>query len=299
VKKKPPKPNTLTLRHNGTISSAKGLRRDLYHDLYHFLISLTWPRFLLLLSAGFFLTNLAFGTAYYLLPLSEFDGLAQGGSVPLFFQSFFFSVQTFATIGYGKVSPVGMFSNLIVTFEAFVGLVSVAVGTGLVFARFARPRARVLFSRNILFTKHDGQQCLMFRISNERRNQIVDASVGISFILNGVTQEGESFRKIHDLLLRRKRSPVFALTWSVFHDITESSPLFGMHHKEMEKRSAMFAVSLSGIDETLSQTIHARHTYCPEAFVWNRKFVDILFPGDNGDAIIDIGKFHDTESLPA
>lgn len=269
----------------------RGLRAA--NDLYHFLLSISWPRFVALFSAAFTFVNVIFGAAYASLPAAEMRGLDGLVGHDRFLHCFFFSVQTFATIGYGGMSPAGIAANLVMTVEAFLGLSSTALATGLVFSRFARPRARVLFSRNMVVTTLDGTPSLVFRVANERFNQIVDAQVSVVLARNEQTAEGEAFRKLYDLRLRRARSPLFALTWTIIHPIDESSPLHGKSGDTLAATLPQLIVTLSGIDETVSQTIHARHSYLASDIVWNRRFADVIRRGDDGRMYVELARFHE------
>jgi inward rectifier potassium channel len=257
-------------------------------DAYHGLLATTWPRFVAVLVLGYTAINVVFALLYSVVP----DAVANNhaGSVV---DDFFFSVQTLATIGYGIMYPQTLYGNVLVAIESTVGILMLPVVTGLVFAKFARPTARVVFSERALITTRDGVQSFVFRMANLRRNQIVDARARVVLARQETTPEGEVIRRIHDLPLVRNESPLFALTWAAVHPITAASPLAGATRALLEEWNAEIVVSLVGIDETLSQTIHARWSYLPGEIVWGGQYADVLFDLPDGRRRIDYSRFHE------
>ncbi|MEY3867395.1 MAG: hypothetical protein RLZZ338_1286 [Cyanobacteriota bacterium] len=263
-----------------------------FKDLYHGLITLSWMQFFSFIFALYFLTNTGFAIAYLL----GGDCLvnAKHGS---FQDAFFFSVQTLATIGYGAIYPGTMYANILVTLEAFVGLLGVAIVTGLAFARFSQPTAKVLFSNVAVIAPYNGVLTLMYRTANQRNNQIIEAQQMATIVRNEVSQEGESLRRFYDLKLVRSQTPIFSLTWTVMHVIDENSPLYGMSVEDFFQQEAEIIISLTGLDETVSQTIHARHSFIADEILWNYKFVDILSTTPDGRGMINYTRFHDVIPL--
>ncbi len=258
-------------------------------DFYHTLMRASWPATFGLIFAALITINVAFALAYVLLG-NGIEGVRPGN----FEDCFFFSVQTLATIGYGKMVPVTRAAHLVVTLEAFTGVLVTALTTGLLFAKFSRPTARVLFSRVAVIAPFDGKPTLMFRIANERSNRIVQASVKVAALRNFVTQEGQTMRRLVDLKLHRSDSAMFAITWTVFHTIDEASPFFGLDEAGIAAEQLGIVATLIGLDETLSQTVHARHSWDAERIVLNRRFVDVLVDNEDGSRTMDLTKFHDT-----
>lgn len=255
-------------------------------DLYHRLLSMKWTPFILLGFAAYVVANFIFGSLFYFFCQLDLSGVTGLGK---FWDCYFFSIQTLTTIGYGRIVPIGPAANVLVAVEALSGLMSLAVMTGLVFARFSRPTSRVMFSNRALISLHDGVPSLFFRIVNARPNQIVEAQVRVVLVINETTREGEEYRTIHDLELERDRSAIFAASWTVVHPITGESPLHGQSKESLEASEAEILVSLTGIDETFAQTIHSRYSYVPSEIVWNKYFEDILERSD-GKLRIDIAK---------
>ena len=263
-------------------------------DFYHTLMRANWPATFAGIFAALILINVLFAVAYVTLG-DGVEGVRPGN----FEDCFFFSVQTLATIGYGKMVPVTRAAHVVVTIEAFTGVLVTALTTGLLFAKFSKPTARVLFSRVALIAPYDGVPTLMFRIANERSNRIVQASVKVSAVLTVVTKEGETMRRLVDLKLQRSDSAMFAITWTVFHPIDASSPLHGLSEKEIAERKIGVVATLIGLDETLSQTVHARNSWDADHILVGRRFVDVLTDHEDGSRTMDLTKFHDTVPVVA
>ena len=261
-------------------------------DWYHFLLVSSWPRLLALMAGAFVTTNSVFACAYLLGRQSIAH--AREGS---FADAFFFSVQTMATIGYGSMAPQTLYANVLVAIEAMVGLLGLAVVTGLVFAKFSRPTARVLFSRVVVLTKRDGVPSLMFRMANQRGNQIVEARIHVVLALTETTPEGETLRRLYDLRMAREQNALFALSWTGIHPINEASPFYGATKESLAASEAEIIVSLTGIDESFSQTVHARHSWVVDEIVWGARFVDILSRLPDGRRQVDYRQFHAVEPI--
>jgi inward rectifier potassium channel len=270
-----------------------GLRRRRFSDLFHFVLDTRWSTLLVLVSTLYVTINALFAGLYLLDPRGLEN--ARPGS---FEDAFFFSVQTLATIGYGKLVPRTTYVNVLVTLEAFMGLIGFAVVTGLIFTKFARPTARVLFSDLAVVAPRDGQTSLMFRMANERANNIAEAELHVVLAVNEITREGESVRRFYDLALQRQRSALFALTWTAVHPITTDSPLHGRTPAQLATADAEVIVSFVGIDDTFAQPIHSRFAYPHDHLRWDHRFVDILTFGADGVRQIDYTHFHDVEPLP-
>jgi len=265
-----------------------------FSDLYHFLLSLSWPRLILILVGVFLIAHFFFASLYYLCGPSSLQGLGAEEGLDFYLDCFFFSVQTLATIGYGHIAPRGFWPNVLVTFESFLGLFGLALMTGLLFARFSRPNSRVIFSRVALMTHYQNQPVWMFRIANERMNQIVEAKVSVIVVKDEAAQDGKVFRKVYNMKLLRETTPIFALSWTVVHPITPDSPIYGLNAEDFEKGSAEIFVSVTGIDEVFSQTIHARYSYVGNDILWNKQFKDVLIPSERGIEV-DLAPFHEVE----
>lgn len=245
-------------------------------DLYHSLMSSRWSTLFAITLLSYFSINFVFGLLYFILGPEGLSGLEYKSGWMFFEECYFFSVQTFSTIGYGRISPVGIIHNILVAIEAFTGMLSIAVMSGLLFTKFSRPISKVKFSEVALITKHRGHRCLLFRMANARLNQIVEASVSVSILMSTITPEGQSLRIQHELPLIRNKSLFFSLSWMVAHIIDDKSPLFGKTLEELQSLDAEIIISVLGYDETYGQTIHARYSYIASEIQIDRQFVDMI-----------------------
>ena len=270
----------------------EGLVRPLFHDLFHHFMTVSWPRLFTTLAAFFLVFDVLFGFLYYLSP-----GCIANLSPPGFAGDFFFSVETLETVGYGDMHPQTFYGHSVAMVEIFVGLMSLALITGLMFARFSRPRARFRFSQNAVVRPINGKPTLIFRTANERQNVVQDASARLSMLRDEVTAEGYRFRRIIDLPLLRSQFPLFALGWTIMHVIDEASPLSSETAESLSNSKTVFVLSLSGTDENTGQMLMARGEYSSADIRWNSTFLDILEQAPDGTLHIGYSKFHDTEPL--
>lgn len=268
-----------------------GLRQRWHGDLYHRALTLSWPGFFLVATVIYLLANVAFALLYMLQP-----GSINAARSDSFLDAFFFSVQTFGTIGYGVMAPATVWANSVMTLESLVGIMLVALTTGVMFARVSRPSARVLFSKVAVVTDYDGEPTLMVRMGNERLSQIVHAEVQMSLVRNETNREGHSIRRFHDLRLQRQHTPVFALSFQAMHTMDETSPLYGVTHDDMVAQGAELVVTVTGMDETLGATVHARGSFLPAEIRFAHRYVDIFGMTPEGRPAIDYRRFHDTEA---
>jgi inward rectifier potassium channel len=266
-----------------------GVGRWYWGDIYHWMLTLTWPRFFALVGALYFVTNLGFALAFFLVPGSISN--ARPGYFP---DAVFFSIETLATVGYGYMNPGSTYGHIVASTEILLGMVEVAAVTGLLFARFSRPTSRIMFSDVAVITPFNGVPTLMLRAGNERANLILEASVRASLVRREMTMEGQVFTRFYDLKLERENSGVFALTWTILHRIDESSPLWGKSQQDLHKEGTTLAVAISGTDDTLNDFVHARQTYAAEHIYFNHHFADIMSDKLEGNVrILDYSKFHD------
>jgi inward rectifier potassium channel len=266
---------------------------------YHQLLMISWAGFLGLVGALYVVVNLVFAAAY--LACGP-DALLGSGAAMLggrFSRAFFFSIQTFATIGYGQIGPNGLAANLVVTVEALVGLMYQALATGLLFARFARPTASILFSRHAVIAPYSTGRGLMFRIVNRRRrNEIIQLEAQVLFSSLEPDGRGGTVRRYLPLPLERNKVTFFPLSWTVVHPIDDASPLAGRTAADLARTQAEILVLLSGIDETFEQTVHARSSYRADEIVWNARFRSMFLPTDSQSRIsVDIRQVHEIEPV--
>jgi inward rectifier potassium channel len=264
---------------------------------YHALLTMSWWRFFGLTALFYFGANLLFAAAYMLCGPGSLSVPESAGIESRFLQAFFFSIHTLATIGYGTISPVGFAANVIVSIESFIGLFGLALCTSLLFARFSRPTARILFSDRAVIAPYREVTAFEFRIANARRNQIIELEAKVLFA-RFEEVNGRPLRRFYPLKLERDRVVFFPLSWTIVHPIDGTSPFYGMSPEDLSKTRGEFLVLLTGFDETFSQTVHARSSYMADEVVWNARFADIFNrPADDGLLTIDVRKLHSIESV--
>jgi inward rectifier potassium channel len=289
---------TSAFRDRGTVEVRPlGVPRRLGSDAYHRLMKLRWRWLITLFALVFLAFNLFFAWLYWLDPGGLAVAHGVDAEVSPFWRDFFFSVDTVATIGYGNIYPVSIYSQIIGVIEITLGIIYFALATGIAFARFSRPTARILFSDVLAVRTIDGVPMLMLRAANQRHNLIYAAQVRVSLIRDD-TFGGVTMRRFHDLPLVRDSNPVFALTWTVLHMIDADSPLRILLDDPEAGRDMELVVVLSGVDEISGQPIHARWAYTPREIRWDARFADILGTDGQGVRTIDYSRFHNVESAP-
>ena len=265
---------------------------------YHLLLTISWTGFLGVVSASYLVLNLIFAVGYLACGPHALLGAGAAMLGGRFSQAFFFSIQTFATIGYGQIAPNGMAANILVTLEALVGLMYQALATGLLFARFTRPTAALLFSGRAVVGPYNGSQGLMFRIVNGRRNEIIELEAQVLFSALEPDNRGGTVRRYSALPLERNKVTFFPLSWTIVHPIDDASPLAGRTAGDLERAQAEILVLLSGIDEALEQTVHARSSYRADEIVWNARFQSMFLPADRRSRIsVDVSRVHEIEPV--
>jgi inward rectifier potassium channel len=291
---RPDKTRIHTHRVGDTRILTHGRRRSKLRDPYHLVLAMNWPKFFGALVLAFIFVNLIFGAVYWLLP-----GSVTNAHEGAFLDYFFFSIETLATVGYGVMSPASLQGHVVASVEILIGMVGIALITGLVLARFAKPTARILFSRRAVIRDFEGQRVLMLRIANERYNRIVEATATLSLVRTEVNPQGESFVRIHDLRLIRERTPVFALTWTLIHPIDERSPLHGLEAAQLAASRSRILVSITGHDEIMAASVYAGSEYQADDLVFDGRFLDILSMTPEGERVVDLTRFHDIEQISA
>ena len=256
-------------------------------DVYHRVLALPLSGILALMAVTFVILNVLFAGLYLLA--GGVDNLSPGDV----WNAFFFSVQTFGTIGYGYMFPRSFAADAIVTVETFVSMVFVALATGLVFARVSRPTARVTFSKVAVVNNFEGVPTLMFRAANRRANNILEAEVMMTMARDVRTSEGHEIRRFEELKVVRSRTPLFAYTWVVLHPIDASSPIFGQTSETLLRDHMEIVVVISGLDDRYAQRIHARHSYTADEIRWHKRFADVLSILPDGRRQVDYRRFHD------
>jgi len=266
-----------------------GQRRTPLRDFYHSLLELPWSATIAAISGAFLAANALFAEVYLLV--GGVEHAARGS----FLDAFFFSVQTMGTIGYGAMYPSSTAANVVVVVEAIASLLLTALSTGLVFAKFSRSTARVLFSRRAVISPFNGVPSLMFRLGNERGNQIVDAKIRAVYLRTERTGDGRAFYPIFDVRLARSETLSLSRSFTVIHPIDEASPLFGETPASLVEREIELQVMVVGLDDITMQSVHASHRYYAKDVVWGARLADVISEITSSELLLDLRRFHDVE----
>ncbi len=267
-----------------------GAGRRVGRDLYHFFLRAPWWVDLGVLSTVFVAANLVFAVAFHAT-----GGVANAHG---FLDEFFYSVETMGTIGYGEMYPTTRAAHAIVTIEALAQIFLLAVTTGLVFAKFSIPRARVKFAKHPTIGPYDGTPTLQFRIGNDRDSRLLEAVIRVVLLRTERTREGVTLYRMHDLKLERDRSPALSRSWTVLHMIDETSLLHGATPESLQRDEVEFILTLSGTDELSAQMLYAQTRYDAGAIRWNARHADMLSERPDGRLRLDMSRFHEVVATP-
>lgn len=270
-----------------------GASRFSLDDPYYLVLSMSWQAFLGSVLALYLTANLIFAALYWAAPSAVAH--ARPGR---FSDAFFFSIETLATVGYGEMSPQTMYGHSVATVEIFVGMFLTALVTGAFFARFARPRPRLIFSEVAVIAPYEGRTALMVRVASRRLHAINEVHGRISYLRTFHLPDGGTFRRFFDLKLVRSENPVLSLSWTLIHPIDEDSPLHEMTEERLRAEAPRLLVSINGFDEAISSQINDRHSYRPQDVRMNHVFAHILEDKDDGAIQIDLDRIHDTVPVP-
>ena len=277
------------VRLGGREIITEGLHLNFWADISHRCMTASWPAFIGGAALVFIAFNAVFAAFYWSgnQPIANVPGGA-------YIDYLYFSIETLSTAGYGDMHPHTHYGHLIATVELFTGIFSMSLMTGLIFARFSRPNARLLFADNPVISSHEGVPTLMVRLANERHNIISNASARLWLFRNGVSVEGQSFRRFYELPLSRNESPALALSWTLYHALDEESPLYGLSADDLEASRASLVVVVSGYDVVAAQAVHAQKSYNHPDIRFGHRYADILGVAEDGRLRIDYGRFHET-----
>jgi inward rectifier potassium channel len=265
-------------------------------DTYNWLISMSWGKFMSIIVIAYLIINLLFAFIYVAIGIEHLHGADGITKRDQFFDAFFFSAQTISTVGYGHISPSGFLTSCIAAFESMLGLLAFALATGLLYGRFSRPKAKILYSKNMVVAPYKGITGLMFRLANERNNQLIEITVQLVFTINEII-DGKKTRRFIPLTLERSNIGLLTLSWTVVHPIDENSPLFGMTQEEMIEGETEVLVLLQAFDDTFSQNVHSRASYLDDHILHNHKFIPLISQDENGVTTLDLSKLSDVEKV--
>ena len=254
---------------------------------YLMLIDTTWPRFLLIVLLGFLSVNMIFASFYLMIGIENLKGLES--DMGAFANAFFFSVHTLTTVGYGNVYPQGPGANTISSLEAATGLMLFAIATGLLYGRFSRPSARIIYSKSAIVAPYQDGTSLQFRVANARSNTLMNMEARV-LLMTVDGSDGQAKRNFIDLPLERRGVYFFALTWTIVHPIDSESPFFGKTREDLAKVSAEVLILLQGFDDTFSQVVHSRYSYRHDELVWGAKFTPAFKVDTKGDMVVEVDR---------
>ncbi|HSV14449.1 MAG TPA: ion channel, partial [Tepidisphaeraceae bacterium] len=270
--------------HLGSLEfKKKGVSRFDLRDPYHLAVALTWPQFFATLLVTYLLANVFFASLFWLVPGSVAN--ARPYSFP---DAFFFSIETLATVGYGEMYPATLYGHIIAATEIVCGLGFTAILTGLIFVRFSRPRAKLVFATHPVVAMHEGKPTLMLRVGNGRADVLLDAVTKLNVLLIVTTAEGKLFRRAQELRLERAHLPVFPLTWTLMHVMDERSPLYGYDAAQVVAAGAQVFVTLEARDPTLATSVHEIRNYAPEDIRFGMRYVDVITSEEDGTPVADL-----------
>jgi inward rectifier potassium channel len=282
-------PKTRVVILGGREVIAEGLHLNFWADISHRCMTASWPAFIGGAALVFVAFNAVFAFFYWIgnQPISNVPGGA-------YIDYLYFSIETLSTAGYGDMHPQTHYGHFIATVELFTGIFSMSLMTGLIFARFSRPNARLLFADHPVISSHDGKQTLMVRFANERHNIIGNATARLWLLKNVVSMEGRPLRRFYELPLVRNEHPALALSWTLYHVLDEESPLYGLNADELDASKVSLIVVVSGYDVVAAQTVHARRSYDHSDIRFGQRYADIIGTSEDGRIRIDYGRFHET-----
>src|SRR6202047_4272554 len=282
-------PKARVVRFGGREIIAEGLRLNFWADISHRCMTASWPAFIGGAAVIFIAFNAVFAVFYWIgdQPISNVPGGA-------YIDYLYFSIETLSTAGYGDMHPQTHYGHFVAAGELFTGIFSMSLMTGLIFARFSRPNARLLFADHPVISSHEGKPTLMVRFADERHNIIGNATARVWLLKNIVSLEGESFRRFYELPLVRNEHPALALTWTLYHVLDEESPLYGLNADDLAASKVSLIVVVSGYDVVAAQTVHARKPYDHSDIRFGQRYADILDTSQDGRLRIDYGRFHET-----
>lgn len=274
----------------------KGLKFTESFNLYHWLISIHWIKFILLVSISFLIVNLIFAVLYYINGIENLGVPDNIKNINAFWEAYFFSAQTLTTVGYGRISPLNSTANIIASVESLLGLLVFAIATGLLYGRFSKPFAKIIYSKHAVVAPFKEINGFMFRTANRHKSQIIEAEVQVVFSrLENIN--GAEVRKFYTIKLEYEKINFFSSVWTVNHPIEEDSPLYGMTEEDMHKSEAEFLILLKGFDDTFAQTVHSRFSYRHDEIVWGAKFINIHITDNDGKVTVALDKISDFDKV--
>ncbi|MEO8148944.1 MAG: ion channel [Bacteroidia bacterium] len=275
----------------------KGLSPLQRISVYHYMVTIKWTHFLLIIISSFIFINLIFSAFYLFVGIENLNGMIAHNKTEEFFEAFFFSAQTFTTVGYGRINPTGVTESGVASLEALVGLLFFAVATGLMYGRFSRPVAKFSFSENMIVAPYKDITALQYRVANRLSHQLIDVEAQISF---SIIQEinGNRVRKFYFLPLELSKVAFFPTSWTINHPIDIKSPLWGLSEDDLTAGEAEFLLLMKAYDENFSQMVNIRSSYTHREVIWGAKWQSMLGEPEDGKVVLLMDKIGAYERVP-
>lgn len=281
---------------DGTFNVEKtGLPFFKHASIYHDLITMAGSKFIFLVLVFYILMNLFFAALYYIIGVKHLGGVGPENTIGEFWEAFFFSCQTFTTVGYGRINPTGFATNIVAAIESLAGLMTFAIATGMLYGRFSRAKADLVFSKNAIMAPYKGGHALMFRTAHAKKHVLNNVEVQVIAAIN-VEENGVEIRRFYPLELELNKINFLSLTWTVVHPINEQSPLFNLTEENLKQANVEIMILLKGFDDTFSQEVHKRSSYKYFDIVWGVKFVSLMGSMRNGKAIVNLSRISEYEA---
>ncbi len=289
---------TRTISKDGTYNiQRKGLHFN-PKNTYHYLLNCSWTKFISWLVAFYIFLNTIFALLYCIIGLEHLGLTPEKNFFNNLEHAFFFSTQTFTTVGYGLIAPHTFLANCIASTEALIGLSGFAFVTGLLYGRFSRPSAELVYSNNMIIAPYKDHTALMFRVANGKKSEMMEMEANLLLVKNEIKEDGVITRQYYQLPLETSKILFFPLSWTVVHPIDADSPLFGMTQEELNASSGEILILMKGFDDTFSQNLYTRHSYTVDEIKWGKKFSSVIGTSPNGDVVFDMDKMNDMVDAP-
>lgn len=290
------------VRRDGTFNVRRiGEKRSRFSDIFHSMIMMSWTKFFVMLTLGFFTANLIFAAIYMMLGVEHMRGLIAGDVFEEISEAFFFSTQTLTTLGYGRISPIGFWTSLFAAIESMLGLLGFAMATGILYGRFSHPEAKFIYSKNAMIAPFQGGRALMIRMANGRRNSLIEIEAMVILSRNELVDGGTMLRKFYTLPLQISRVTALVSSWTIVHPINAESPLAGASPEYLEASETEIMVQIKAYDETYSQTVYSRSSFAHDEIIIGAKYISAISTDEDGVSVLDLGKMDEYElvELPA
>jgi inward rectifier potassium channel len=289
------RPTQRLINRDGSYNVIKKGGKRGFRDIFKYMLEISWLQFFGILFGGYIAMNLLFTALYYIIGFENIVGINPEGPHP-FFQTFFFSIQTFTTVGYGTLAPTGFGAQLVATVEAFIGFLSFSLATGLAYGRFSKPNSKIIFSDYVLFSKYQDGHSIKIKLANERDNVLLEVTAKMILTMDKILPSGEIEKNYYQLPLEIDRIELLPYTWTLVHKIDEESPFWGKSQAEISQAHPEFLVLIKGFDETFSQHVHTKQSFITSDMKWNQSFSKIFAPNEEGMIEFDINHINNIKA---